>query len=63
MKKTPRKLVLRRETLRALAAADLAHAVGQLGSADARCLAAGTTDTHDAACPTIVVAVVATAAC
>ena len=62
MKKTPRKLVLRRETLRALAAVDLARAVGGLDSADARCLVLGTTDTHAAACPTTV-AVVATAAC
>jgi hypothetical protein len=62
MKKTPRKLVLRRETLRALATVDLARAVGGLDSADARCLAAATTDTHDAACPTTV-DVVATAAC
>ena len=62
MKKTPRKFVLRRETLRALATVDLALAVGGLGSAEARCLAVGTTDTHDAACPTIVAAV-PTAAC
>jgi hypothetical protein len=62
MKKTPRKLVLCRETLRALATVDLARAVGGLDSADARCLAAATTDTHDAACPTTV-AVIATAAC
>ena len=61
MKKTPRKLVLRRETVRALAAVDLARAVGGLDSADTRYLVA-TTDTHDAACPTTV-AVVATAAC
>lgn len=52
MKKTPRKLVLHRETLRALDAVDLARAVG--GSAAARPLA-GTTDTHDAACPTLIV--------
>jgi len=56
MKKTPRKLVVRRETLRALATVDLARAVGGLGSADAPCLAA-TTDTHDAACPTTLAAV------
>lgn len=49
MKKTPRKLVLHRETLRSLAAMDLAGAVG--GSADVRPLA-DTTDTHAAACPT-----------
>ena len=62
MKKTPRKLVLRRETVRALTAADLTRAAGGLGSAEAGCLAVGTTDTHDAACPTIVVAV-STAGC
>jgi len=49
MTKTPRKLVLHRETLRSLAAMDLARAVG--GSADVRPLA-DTTDTHAAACPT-----------
>ena len=58
MKKTPRKLVLRRETVRALAAMDLARAVG--GSADVRPLA-DTTDTHAAACPTKAAA--ATAGC
>jgi len=54
MKKTLRKLALRRETLRALIAVDLSRAIGGLDSADARCLAtaaAATTDTHDAACP------------
>jgi hypothetical protein len=49
MKKTPRKLVLHRETLRSLATMDLARAVG--GSVDVRPLA-DTTDTHAAACPT-----------
>jgi hypothetical protein len=64
MKKTPRKLVLRRETLRALATVDLARAVGGLDSADARCLAAATTDTGAAACPTtLAAAAVATADC
>lgn len=62
MKKTPRKLVLRWETLRALAAADLARAVGGVDSANAQGLAGTTTDTHDAACPTTV-ATVSTAAC
>lgn len=61
MKKTPRKLVLRRETVRALAAVDLARGIGGLGSGDAQCLAAPT-DTHAAACPTTVAAA-ATAAC
>src|SRR4029078_7932029 len=56
MKKTPHKLVLCRETLRALAIMDLVRAVGGLASADTRCLAAATTDTHDAACPTAVAA-------
>lgn len=58
MRKTPRKLVLHRETLRSLAAMDLARAVG--GSADVRPLA-DTTDTHAAACPTKAAA--STAAC
>jgi len=49
MKKTPRKLVLHRETLRSLAIMDLARAAG--GSVDVRPLA-DTTDTHAAACPT-----------
>jgi hypothetical protein len=60
MKKTPRKLVLRQETLRALVAVDLARAAGGLGSGDARCPAIA--DTGDAACPTTIAAV-ATAAC
>ena len=62
MKKTPWKLVPRRETLRALATMDLACAVGGLNSADARCLVLATTDTGAAACPTTV-AVAATGAC
>jgi len=61
MKKTPRKLTLCRETLRALTTVDLARAVGGFDSADARCLAA-TTDTGAAACPGTV-AVAATEAC
>ena len=61
MKKTPRKLILCRETLRALASVDLARAVGGFNSAGARCLAA-TTDTGAAACPGTV-AVVRTATC
>lgn len=59
MRKTPRKLVLRRETVRALATMDLARAVG--GSADVRPLA-DTTDTHAAACPTKAAAI-STAGC
>ena len=50
MTKTPRNLVLRRQTLRVLADLDLARAAGGFNSADARCLAA-TTDTGAAACP------------
>lgn len=61
MKKTPRKFVLRRETVRALAVVDFARAVGGLGSGDAQCLAAPT-DTHAAACPTTAAAA-ATVAC
>jgi hypothetical protein len=56
MKKTPRKLVLRRETVRALAAVDLSRALAGVGSGDAQCLAAPT-DTHAAACPTTFAAV------
>ena len=56
MKKTPRKLTLSRETLRALGTVDLTRAVGGFNSADALCLAA-TTDTGAAACPGTVAAV------
>jgi hypothetical protein len=59
MKKTPRKLVLRQETVRALAVVDLARAVAGVGSGEAQCLVAPT-DTHAAACPGTV-AVVRTA--
>jgi len=59
MKKTPRKLVLHQETLRALAAVDLARAAGGLGSGDARCPAIA--GTGDAACPTTIAAVATTA--
>ena len=61
MKKTPRKLVLRQETVRALAVADLARAVAGVSSGEAPCLAAPT-DTHAAACPTTAPAVL-TAGC
>lgn len=60
MKKTPRKLALRRETLRALAAVDLTRAVGGLSSSDAGCPAVA--GTGAAACPTTVAAA-ATVAC
>jgi hypothetical protein len=50
MKKTPRKLILRNQTLRVLANIDLAYAVGGFDSNDARCPAVA--DTGAAACPT-----------
>jgi hypothetical protein len=49
-KKTPRKLVLHSQTLRALADLDLARAVGGLDSNNAPCLAVA--DTGRIACPT-----------
>lgn len=49
-KKTPRKLVLRSQTLRMLADIELTHAVGGLDSSNAPCPAAA--DTGAAACPT-----------
>jgi len=60
MKKTPRKLVLRHQTLRVLVDLDLAHAAGGLGSGNAPCPAV--LDTGAAACPTTVPAI-RTAAC
>lgn len=60
MKKTPRKLVLRNQTLRVLADLDLSRAAGGDGSGDAPCTAIA--GTGAAACPTTV-AVVATTAC
>ena len=60
MKKTPRKLVLRQETVRALAVVDLARAVAGVCSGEAQCLAAPT-DTHAAACPTTVPAALSAA--
>jgi hypothetical protein len=50
MKKTPRKLVLRSQTLRTLTHLDLASAVGGLNSGNAPCPAVA--DTYDAVCPT-----------
>ena len=58
MKKTPRKLILRSQTLRVLANADLSRAMG--GDSEARCPAV--VDSHDVACPTTIAAV-ATAIC
>jgi hypothetical protein len=60
MKKTPQKLVLRRETLRTLAKLDLARAVGGVDSGAAPCPAVF--DSGRVNCPTWA-AVVATAAC
>lgn len=60
MKKAPRKLVLRGQTLRVLGNINLARAVGGLDS-DVRCPAAA--DSGDAACPTGHAAAVATATC
>lgn len=60
MKKPPRKLVLRSQTLRMLVNIDLARAVGGLNSDNAQCPAIA--DTGDAACPTWQAAV-ATVAC
>jgi hypothetical protein len=50
MKKPPRKLVLRRQTLRLLANTDLAGAVGGFDSSDVRRPAVA--DSGDFACPT-----------
>ena len=60
MKKTPRKLLLRSQTLRVLANTDLSRAMGGVDSAGARCSAV--VDSGDVACPTTVAAV-ATGAC
>ena len=60
MKKTPRKLVLRRETIRALPDLDLTRAVGGFNSGNAPCPAVADTGRVD--CPGTV-AVIATAAC
>ena len=60
MKKTPRRLVLRSETLRTLANMDLARAVGGVDSGAAPC--AAIYDTGLKNCPSWA-AVVATAAC
>jgi len=50
MKKTPRKLVLRSQTVRVLANIDLTHAVGGLTSNNTRCTKIF--DTGDRACDT-----------
>jgi hypothetical protein len=60
MKKPPRRLVLRSETLRTLANMDLARAVGGVGSGAAPCPAVY--DSGAKACDTYDV-VIATAAC
>jgi len=60
MKKTPRRLVMRSETLRTLATMDLARAVGGVDSGAAPC--AAIYDTGRVACPSDA-AVIATAAC
>ena len=60
MKKTPRKLLLRSQTLRVLANTDLSRAMGGVDSVGAMCPAV--VDSGDVACPTTVAAV-ATAAC
>jgi len=51
MKKTPQKLVLRRETLRMLANVDLSRAVGG-DSGDVQCSHQAVVDSGDKACPT-----------
>jgi len=62
MKKTPRKLVLHRETLRTLANADLVRAVGGFETGEKQCPAV--LDTGDKACQTATDAgVITTAAC
>lgn len=50
MKKAPRKLVLRSQTVRVLADMDLVRAIGGLDPSNAPC--PGVADTTDAACPT-----------
>jgi hypothetical protein len=62
MKKTPRKLVLRSETLRTLANMDLARAIGGFESAAAQCAHQGVIDSGAAVCDTPAVNI-ATAAC
>jgi hypothetical protein len=60
MKKPPRKLVLRTQTLRTLANIDLAFAVGGLDSGNVRCPALADSGRVD--CPTWA-AILATMAC
>jgi len=61
MMKTPRKLVLRRQTLRVLDCIDLSRAVGGADSGDAQCLALA--DTGAKACNTGTAAAVGTMTC
>jgi len=63
MKKTPRRLVLRSETLRTLANLDLARAVGGVDSGAATCPHQAIVDSGDKACTEGAVVVIATAAC
>ena len=63
MKKTPKKLALRRETLRTLANIDLAHAVGGFDSGVVPSPHQDIVDSGRVNCATGVAAVVATAAC
>jgi hypothetical protein len=59
MKKTPRKLVLRSETLRTLNNMDLARAVGGIDSGNAQCTALFDTGAKACEAPAVIV----TAAC
>jgi hypothetical protein len=61
MKKTPRRLVLRSETLRTLANLDLARAVGGIDSGAAPC--AAVSQSGDKQCTGGAAVVIATAAC
>jgi hypothetical protein len=61
MKKTPRKLVLRSETLRTLANRDLVRIVGGFDSGDKVCEGPAVFDTGAAACegPAVIIATAA----
>ena len=61
MKKTPRKLVLRRETLRALDNMALAHVVGGADSGDVPCAHRNLADTGRVACEATTGAIATTA--
>jgi len=63
MKKTPRRLVLRCETLRTLANLDLARAVGGFDSGDKACQGPVVYQSGDKQCTEGAVVVIATAAC